>query len=169
MKDKTTLIGLGKIKRDELKFRINENSEKKFIDATLIDKVSIEEKDEIVTYKYNKIIEKDTFEWMKLEIKGSINLYSIINTTYASSIPTGNGNMSYSGGGTVSNYYLNRENEDGVSKITSIGGISKNFKKAASEYFKDCPKLVEKIQSKYYKKDEIEDIVIFYNKNCGKN
>lgn len=170
-KDNTTLVGLGKIKSDELKFRVDKNSESEFIDANLIDKVYIESGDENVTYQYNKIIEKDNYEWMKLEIKGTINLYTIIRSGYAVGPPTmgmGGGMMNTGGYSySVSNYYINREGENGVTKITSIGGFSKNFKKAASEYFKDCPKLVELIQTKYYKKNEIEDIVRYYNTNCG--
>ncbi|MGV8829868.1 MAG: hypothetical protein ACWA6U_16285, partial [Breznakibacter sp.] len=40
------------------------------------------------------------------------------------------------------------------------------FKNDMVEYFADCPALVEKLEKKEYKKDDIESIVRFYNRNC---
>jgi hypothetical protein len=40
------------------------------------------------------------------------------------------------------------------------------FKKDMINYFSDCPKLVEKIESKDFRKDDLESIVRFYNSNC---
>jgi len=44
--------------------------------------------------------------------------------------------------------------------------FTKNFKKAASAYFKDCPSLVKKIQSRTFKKRDLEKIVSYYNNKC---
>ena len=44
----------------------------------------------------------------------------------------------------------------------------KSFKKRASEYFKDCPSLVSKIESKIYTRKDSKAIIKFYNDNCAK-
>lgn len=41
-----------------------------------------------------------------------------------------------------------------------------SFKKQASDYFSDCPELSNKILNKEYHKDDIEQIVDYYNKLC---
>ena len=43
----------------------------------------------------------------------------------------------------------------------------KNFKKSASIFFEDCPKLVEKISNKEYKLDQLPEIIEFYKVNCN--
>lgn len=70
------------------------------------------------------------------------------------------------GGGTVTYFYVCRQSDAEAFRITSFGNISKNFKKTASEYFKDCPELVKKIEDKTFKKDDIEEVVRFYNAHC---
>ena len=66
----------------------------------------------------------------------------------------------------ISSYYVRKENETEVTHLGSTSWISKNFKKAASNYFKDCPNLVEKLQNKEYKKKDIREIIDFYNEYC---
>lgn len=44
----------------------------------------------------------------------------------------------------------------------------KSFKKSATEYFKDCPSLVSKINDTKYRRKDLEDLVKFYNINCAK-
>ncbi|KJD32067.1 hypothetical protein PK35_11545 [Tamlana nanhaiensis] len=44
----------------------------------------------------------------------------------------------------------------------------KSFKNRASEYFKDCPNLVSKLENKKYRRNDLEEIVTFYNSNCAK-
>jgi hypothetical protein len=41
-----------------------------------------------------------------------------------------------------------------------------SFKKDMAEYFQDCPALVERIESKEFRKNEVESIVVFYNTKC---
>lgn len=87
-------------------------------------------------------------------------------------MPMGGGG--YSGGGmmmgggyySISNYYVKKDNDKEVTHLGSTGLFSKNFKKAASSYFSDCPSLVAKIQHKEFKKRHIEEIVAYYNTNC---
>jgi hypothetical protein len=44
----------------------------------------------------------------------------------------------------------------------------KSFKKRAMDYFYDCPGLINKLEDKTYKSDDLEAIVKYYNDNCAK-
>lgn len=171
--DNTTIEGLGKIRSDgAVKFRLNEDSDSKIYAADLIDKIKINENGLTQTYRYKK--EKGNFAlWLKVIVEGKVNLYkndiSGFNFGPAGGAGFGGGfgaPMSMSSGPVIY-YYVSHAGDTEVFKITSIGNISKNFKKAASEFFKDCPLLVEKVNAKTFKKDDIEEVVNFYNKNCG--
>lgn len=43
-----------------------------------------------------------------------------------------------------------------------------SFKREMTEYFSNCPKLVEKIESKDFRKKHLEEIVNYYNSECSK-
>ncbi|MDO8317163.1 MAG: hypothetical protein Q7T12_06545 [Flavobacterium sp.] len=172
LKDNTSVTGLGKIKTDgNIKFKVNSESESSIYEAALIDRIEMNEKGTNETYKYKKL--NNNFEqWLKVIIEGRVNLYkSDVSGMYfapgAMNTAGGFGGMSYGGGGNVTHYYINHEGESEVFKITSFGNISKNFKNAASDFFKDCPVLVKKIQNKTYTKNDIEEVVEFYNENCN--
>ncbi|MCF6280409.1 MAG: hypothetical protein L3J14_08690 [Flavobacteriaceae bacterium] len=69
---------------------------------------------------------------------------------------------------TITSYYVSKHDEPLLTYLGAKGSLfSKNFKKAASEYFSDCPKLVWMIKNKELKKRDIVEIVDYYNKNCG--
>ena len=44
----------------------------------------------------------------------------------------------------------------------------KSFKKRASEFFKDCPSLVKKINKKTFGRRDLIEIAQYYNANCAK-
>lgn len=173
LKDNTSITGLGRIKTDgNIKFKLNSDSDSNIYEAALIDRIEMNEKGTNETYKYKKL--KNNFEqWLKVIVEGRVNLYKSDASGFyfapgAMNTAGGFGGMSYGGGGNVTSYYINHEGESEVFKITSFGNISKNFKNAASDFFKDCPVLVEKIQNKTYTKNDIEEVVEFYNRECNK-
>jgi len=58
-------------------------------------------------------------------------------------------------------YYAQRKNETTATDITS------NFKTDAAIYFTDCEALVAKIKKKEFKKEDVLDVVDYYNDYCG--
>ena len=160
-KDSTTLAGYGKMNSDnDITFKLNDESEPIVYKKELIDKFQIEDR----LYQYKLTKNKPTSgHWLRIIIEGKVNLYEKDDTYYyaytTKSMPSG---------ATVVSYYLEREGEIKIYKITSHGEISKNFKKSASRYFKDCPELVKKIKDNTFKKTDIEEVVQFYNSICGK-
>ncbi|WP_099709464.1 hypothetical protein [Flavobacterium sp. 9] len=155
-KDGTTVTGLGKMKvNGDVKFKLNKDTESINYAQVLIDKIKTSEYVFLDTYKY--VITTDGFSsWLKVIIEGNTTLYQREPSNYY-----------YSGSITpITNYYVSHKGDSNIFKITSEG-ISTNFKKAASNFFKDCPILVEKINSKEFTKDDIEKVVKFYNNNCS--
>ncbi len=61
-----------------------------------------------------------------------------------------------------SNYYVKRKNEEYAIDIPSIG-----FKMVSEKYFSDCDMLVQKIKKREFKKEDILEIVYYYNDYCG--
>lgn len=45
--------------------------------------------------------------------------------------------------------------------------LLKSFKNRAMEYFEDCPELKAKLENKDFIKEDLQDIVKFYNANCN--
>lgn len=167
-KDHKILEGLGRLKLDgSIKFRLNNDSESEIYENELIDKVQISTNGGSDIYKY-KNVKDDSAIWLKVIIEGKVTLFTndITGFNFNSAGMSPMGGMSY-GSSTVTHYYVSHEGEYEVFKITSLGTISKNFKKAASDFFKDCLVLVEKIQNKTYTKNDLEEVVKFYNSKCN--
>jgi len=178
LKDHTQVTGLGKLKLDgQVKFKAKEGDKATFYQADQIDQVLLNENGGTFTYQY-KEIQDGSPEWMKLILTGKVNLYTNDLTGFnMNSVSVGMGTgmgmgggfggVTFGGGGApVIYYYVEHDGDSAVYKITAFGTISKNFKRAASEYFKDCPDLVAKIQDKTFTKNDIEELVRLYNTTC---
>ncbi|MGW9684548.1 hypothetical protein [Flagellimonas sp. 2504JD1-5] len=62
--------------------------------------------------------------------------------------------------------FVRKKREEEAIHLGTSYWVSKNFKKAASNFFSDCPALVEKIQNKELKKKNLMAIIDFYNNSC---
>lgn len=159
LKNNDTLSGIGVIKLHTIKLKNNNQKGSKKIKFKDIDSAVVKTKEGDQTlYFFSNNKNKGIYYYL-LEKKGSVNLYS-------------KSNMTLTGYGAFENisYYIKRDSE---SEITILGGgtIWENFKREASEYFKDCPELVDKIKKS--KKDftkkvkDLKNIVAFYNLKCN--
>jgi len=76
--------------------------------------------------------------------------------------------MGMSSSETVVKYYINKHYETKILLLGSYGWLSNSLKKRMLSCFLDCKKLVEKIKSRGFKiRSGLEEIVKFYNANCG--
>ena len=57
--------------------------------------------------------------------------------------------------------------EDEKPEVFNQVSLTKSFKNRASTYFKDCPSLQTRIENKELKKEDLEEIVNFYNSSCN--
>lgn len=76
---------------------------------------------------------------------------------------TANANMAGMAQLPASMYLLQRGDEDLI-PFAKMG-----FKKDAVKFFKDCPEIVAKVESKEYRLDDLPAMAKFYNANCGNN
>lgn len=172
-KNGTVLNGLGKLKGAAcVKFRKNKKTKAKKYHFKDLESVQLYNGDSRITYVYLLVKKKNKQKVLEEVIVGDISLYKMVS--HGTHAPMGVGFGAAAGGMgitmgtsfTIKNYYLRKKGEKEVTHITSTDLFSKNFKKAATAYFKDCPYLVEKIATKAYRKRDIRAIIEFYNSKC---
>lgn len=172
LNDGSKLSGLVKItKLNQVKYRLNKESKKQVFKKESVDLVVFVDKEgELDEYAFRQI-ERSTnssVKVMKVITKGKITLYRIVtqgNHYHMSGMPGQPATFgpTYS----ISNYYVGQEGSKLVKRLTSQGTLfDKNFRKAAMQYFKDCPELVKLIENRTYRKADIEEIVKYYNEKC---
>jgi hypothetical protein len=99
--------------------------------------------------------------FLKLEIDGPLRLFRFYfkaSSNFSAGPGMGGGTTYY----TVDNLIFQKGNGP-LKKPRQFG-----WKKDMLEYFSDCPALSERIESKDLKRKEIEEIVLYYNRHCGK-
>ncbi len=174
-KDGTVLEGLGKIKSfGKVKFRKARKEKAIKYSFEELEKVKIYEGGEINTYVYRPVKDSEFSKVLQLIEKGKVTLYRIHSEGYVANANMGTGGFGGAGVGfgagnyySINNYYVQRGNEEEVTHLGSNQLFSKNFKKAASSYFADCASLIEKIQTKEFKKRHIREVVEYYNNDCN--
>jgi hypothetical protein len=99
--------------------------------------------------------------FLRLEMEGAVNLFNYYETRSSPGMYGGAGGAmvgGYSYG--VDSYILQKGNGE----LKKPKGLS--FKKDMADYFSDCPELAEKIEKKDFRKNDLEEIVRFYNSSC---
>jgi len=100
--------------------------------------------------------------FLRLQIDGKMKLF---NYYFSQSSPgmysPATGGMGVGHTYTVENYVLQKE--DGA--LVQPRGLT--FRKDMTEYFRDCPELVNRIQERELRRGDLEIIVMEYNKKCG--
>lgn len=175
-KDGTQITGLGKLKgANKVKFRKTRKDKAKKYDFKNLEKVKIYEADDINTYVYLKVKDKNHYRVLEEVVVGEVMLYKIVS--HGQHAGVGMGGFGGAGGGmaigmgtsfSIKSYYVKQKNEQEVTHLGSTDLFSKSFKKAAGSYFKDCPDLVKKIQNRESKKRDIREVVEYYNTECKK-
>ncbi|MFK7813791.1 MAG: hypothetical protein AB8B59_14955 [Maribacter sp.] len=167
-KDGTVKSGFVKIIgiRD-VKFKNKKKEKATMYQMVEMEKVVIHEFESSATYVLRQT-DKGNYRVLKVLELGRVNLYTKEVQGYSAPMMTGGQNMGMTMGYSynITNLFVQREGEVLVTHLGTSGTFSKNFRKAASKYFSDCPSLTEKIENKEYKKRDIRVIVNFYNEEC---
>lgn len=163
---------------DEIKFSNEKKGKFKWLKSKGLDKLIIYSENGIqerhyVEYKKKKNSKKSKTHLAILVLEGKVNYY-IEPYNFGSGLRNDgrffgmSQNLYYHKGFNQSSLYVKRNNEKYVTLLSTSGQVvfSKNFKKTASEYFNDCKELVSKIETGYYKKANITEMVEFYNDKC---
>jgi hypothetical protein len=193
--NKKTLIGEAKLpimgsgmefRKETLKFRIDKK------DSTV--KFETEEVDSIIfTMEYIKEIDNKKIEETRLQtyipvflnkkksrlgfvqilVEGELRLVAkTILVNYGGN--SSNITIGLNGNDTYEEDYMGGHNQvillkdDKKPEMFYRDTASKLFRKLAMKYFEDCISLKTKIDDKLFKKEDIQEIVRFYNSNCAK-
>ena len=152
----------------KIKFKASKKSKWSKYDFSTFSKIEIMEEGELTTYVEILARGNNGPQIVKELVKGKITLYhlSTVGTSMVMNPATGASSSPSFTSYNIKNLYVKREQEKVATHLGSNQLFTKNFKKAASEFFKDCSVLVVKIQQKEFKKRDIEKIVKFYNEEC---
>ncbi len=148
---------------DEIKFRKGRDSQKTIYNSISIYKAVIRVNGVDTEYVYVDIADKNTTRLLEPIVKGTVTLYRDISNGYSHQPLNG---VMITQAYSINSYYVSRNGEDAI-HLGNNQVFSKNFKKSASNYFKDCPRLVKKIKAKELKKKDIVEVVEIYNFLCG--
>ena len=168
-KDGATNRGFVKINGEKVKFKTHKKEKHIWLNFSALEKVTIYGWDRVSTYVSLDVIGEEKPLIVEQVIGGKVSLYQQVSHGYNPGYIGGAGSgFGFSAGYSysINDYYLKREGENKAFHLGSTNLFSKNFKKAASDYFKDCPSLVKKIQNKEYKKKDIRLVIEFYNREC---
>jgi hypothetical protein len=163
--DSTSIKGYGEIKNNKIFFKVKQEDKPSvwsfdFAKGLLFSGYGFSEKYEYV--KFEKNLKPKIF---KVVEEGNVTLYADARVNYRSFTNSINGQLPRS----VSTYeyvsekfYVKREAEEFATDIIF------SFKKRAKIYFSDCEKIIEMIENKKFNKNNISDMVFYYNEFCGK-
>lgn len=172
LKDGVVLQGLAKMKPNKIVFKSDKNGEKVSYDAKQVKQLTIIREGEEIKYEYKKKGEKGKYLLLNIIAEGELSFYIIEKKhgahNSANSLGDGIGPFGYMGQMTTKHYYISKKNQDFADRIT-VGIKFKKFEKISDVYFKNCPDLMSKIESKYFERDDhkgVEDLVVYYNENC---
>ncbi len=170
--DGTEITGYGSVRDDSsILFRKEKKAEKEIYSHKTerkARKLTIHTDNGDMNYEYKVIAGTSGIgSVMLLEIakKGAINLY--IKTSFTDSNPgmnSGTVNMTYSS----VKYFMGKKGDDLVANLGNGSTYSKKFRKQiAPKYFKDCPDLLDKINTKeFFGRHDIEAVIRYYNEKC---
>lgn len=167
-RDGSVIEGLGRINVDEeILFKANKEAEKKIYNYKNVDKLAIRIDNKLTTFEY-KIIEgmgsTDGVKLLNKIVAGRINLYEDYKSGVSYS-PTMNGSYGFSNYSKTI-YYISKNGDDTVIDLRIGNTYSERFKEIAQNSFSDCPDLLNKISTKYFKRYGIIEVVNYYNKSC---
>lgn len=100
--------------------------------------------------------------FLKLEIDGALRLFTSYSTQSSPGVSSSSmGGMSVGMSYNVEKFVLQKRGGP-LKQPRSL-----SFRKDMSEYFSDCPELVERIQKRDLKRGDLEIMVMEYNKKCA--
>jgi hypothetical protein len=176
--DSTSIEGFAEIKKNKILFKVEEKDEASewssdIAKAVVFSSYGYSEKYEYISFATNK-------KPILLQVieEGNVSLYLDIN--FVTDFLYFGGINSVGFGNTMTNpygisyatvpssvnadmkkvYYTKRKNEAIATNITA------NFSKKSLKYFEDCGVLVKKIKTGKFRKDDIEEIISYYNNYC---
>ncbi len=173
LKDGSVINGIGRISGlEKILLRKTENSENEFYDYKSVEKMTMyfDSDGSEENYEY-KVIEgsgiSGNVKLLEIILTGNVNLYRDVSSGTTTYIANGAGTGFGISSSSKITYYISNTGSDIATDLRIGNTYSNRFKTIAIKYFKSCPDLLEKINSKYFKRNGIGSVVKYYNENCG--
>ena len=165
LKNGEKLKGIGKKKGYTFKYKTDENAKPQEFEFSKIKSVEIgmsyEKK---IVYKFFQVNDSENFIAVEELVSGNkAELFTTSATFNSASMAMGTG----MGSQTATYYYIKKPNEERLTEFGAYSPLTNDLKRKVKTYFSDCKSLIEKLENREFKvREGLEDIVIFYNKNC---
>lgn len=169
LKNGEILKGIGKKKDYTIKYKNDENANVQEFEFSKIISVEIEvSNDEKTVLKFFQVNNSEDYIAVKeLVIGNKVELYTTTMTNSSAVMRIGGMSGMESQSSTFYHYYIKKPNEEKLTNLGVFHPLSNNLKLNVRSYFLDCKSLIEKLENKEFKVSKgVEEIVIFYNKNC---
>jgi len=160
-KDGTSVKGFGTIKKNKIQFRASLNDEPELWDEVLVESIVFDPEDTFVKYTFIKPDKMSKFKVMKVLTEGEVSLYEHVVVDYFDKDDL----FGFSYGLNHSQpektrHYVQRKNEEFPTLLKDgFGRIKK--------YFSNCDTLVKKIENNQFYRNDIQQIVEYYNDICA--
>ncbi|MFA9189237.1 hypothetical protein AAGV33_11285 [Flavobacterium sp. FBOR7N2.3] len=177
LKDGTQINGIGEIsgfssiitvkfKNDTLKYKTYNSKEILGID--------IFEKDYKRKFMYRNIEGEKFPRILELISVGDLSLYLRLYDEGSFIKAVFNGAVSQDADFWLSipriSYFIGKGESNNVKNFYTRGlPFSKSFKNSVKDYFNDCPELIAKLENDGFSKNNVFEVVDFYNRNCYKS
>lgn len=152
--------------KQKVRFKKNRKAKKEKYDYTQVDKIVFTPSEtETEIYEYIPVSKKK-YQLFKRIVNGDAMLYArSVSYTTATAYHPGTLQPILYNFNDFDEFYVWKKGEKIASPLITIR-ISRSFKKRAMEYFADCPSLVNKLEDRTYRKENIKEVVTIYN-NCN--
>ena len=168
-KDGRSMIGLGEpAQKNLIRFRKERKAKKEFFSFEEVDTLKVFYDFDPTIFVYQRIKGRIYPDVLELAHVGKNVIFYRDNTQGYMTFHNAGGANGMETWKVVSltHSFVRKPDEDEATHLGSNDWMSKNFKKAASDFFSDCPRLVEKIQNRELKKKNLMAIIDFYNNVC---
>ena len=164
--DSTSIKGFGEIKNNTIYFKVRQEDKSDKWSYDIAKGLTFSEYGFYEKYEYVKFEKQLKPRIMEVVEEGDVTLYKDAKLFY-----TSNGNSNFGkipvNISTFENmsvtFYVKRKSEEYATDIIF------SFKTRAKKYFSDCEKIIEKINNRNFTKNNITDMVFYYNEYCGEN
>lgn len=159
------------ISKNRIRFKTSKKAKSKIVPFSDFEEIVMYYKNDTAIFTEIAIEGKKKKKIVEISARGEkVSLYKIVKI--------GTSGMPMSGGThgapvllvnnqTIKNFYVKKAGETRATHLGSNQLFTKNFKKATTEFFKDCPSLVKKIEDKYFKKKDLVAMIKYYNSSCN--
>ena len=160
-KDGTSVKGFGTIKKNKIQFRASLDDQPDLWDEVLVESIVFDPEDTYEKYVFIKPDKMSKYKVMKVLTEGEVSLYEHVVVDYFDKDDL----FGFSYGPNKSqpekiNHYVQKKKEEFPTLLKDgFGRIKK--------YFSDCETLVKKIENNQFYRNEIQQIVEYYNDICA--